>query len=74
MNIVGFFQPVSSCEKKVELKLIEKIVEFLNNHVHPHANMVPDEATQGSKTTKTSINQLLADVNNTVLNQNIRIN
>jgi hypothetical protein len=56
------------------VKLIEKIVEFLNNHVHPYANMVPDEATQGSKTTKTSINQLLADVNNTVLNQNIRIN
>jgi hypothetical protein len=56
------------------VKLIEKIFEFLNNHVHPHANMVPDEATQGSKTTKTSINQLLADVNNTVLNQNIRIN
>jgi hypothetical protein len=56
------------------IKLIEKIVEFLNNHVHPYANMVPDEATQGSKTTKTSINQLLADVNNTVLNQNIRIN
>jgi hypothetical protein len=56
------------------VKLIEKIVEFLNNHVHPHANMVPDEATQGSKTTKTSINQLLSDVNNTVLNQNIRIN
>jgi len=56
------------------IKLIEKIVEFLNNHVHPAANMVPDEATQGSKTTKTSINQLLADVNNTVLNQNIRIN
>jgi hypothetical protein len=54
--------------------LIEKIVDFLNNHVHPHANMVPDEATQGSKTTKTSINQLLANVNNTVLNQNIRIN
>ena len=56
------------------VKLIEKIVDFLNNHVHPHSNMVPDEATQGSKTTKTSINQLLADVNNTVLNQNIRIN
>jgi len=56
------------------IKLIEKIVDFLNNHVHPHANMVPDEATQGSKTTKTSINQLLSDVNNTVLNQNIRIN
>ena len=56
------------------IKLIEKIVDFLNNHVHPHSNMVADEATQGSKTTKTSINQLLADVNNTVLNQNIRIN
>jgi hypothetical protein len=56
------------------IKLIEKIVDFLNNHVHPHSNMVPDEATQGSKTTKTSINQLLSNVNNTVLNQNIRIN
>jgi hypothetical protein len=64
----------SSVRGEELVKLIEKIVEFLNNHVHPHANMVPDEATQGSKTTKTSINQLLADVNNTVLNQNIRIN
>lgn len=64
----------SSVRGEELIKLIEKIVEFLNNHVHPYANMVPDEATQGSKTTKTSINQLLADVNNTVLNQNIRIN
>jgi hypothetical protein len=64
----------SSVRGEELIKLIEKIVDFLNNHVHPHANMVPDEATQGSKTTKTSINQLLADVNNTVLNQNIRIN
>jgi hypothetical protein len=64
----------SSVRGEELVKLIEKIVEFLNNHVHPYANMVPDEATQGSKTTKTSINQLLADVNNTVLNQNIRIN
>lgn len=69
------FEKTYSTVRGEELvKLIEKIVEFLNNHVHPHANMVPDEATQGSKTTKTSINQLLADVNNTVLNQNIRIN
>jgi hypothetical protein len=64
----------SSVRGEEMVKLIEKIVDFLNNHVHPHSNMVPDEATQGSKTTKTSINQLLADVNNTVLNQNIRIN
>lgn len=69
------FEKTYSTVRGEELvKLIEKIVEFLNNHVHPAANMVPDEATQGSKTTKTSINQLLADVNNTVLNQNIRIN
>jgi hypothetical protein len=69
-----FDKTYSSVRGEELIKLIEKIVEFLNNHVHPHANMVPDEATQGSKTTKTSINQLLADVNNTVLNQNIRIN
>ena len=69
-----FEKTYSSVRGEELVKLIEKIVEFLNNHVHPHANMVPDEATQGSKTTKTSINQLLADVNNTVLNQNIRIN
>jgi hypothetical protein len=69
------FEKTYSTVRGEELvKVIEKIVDFLNNHVHPHANMVPDEATQGSKTTKTSINQLLADVNNTVLNQNIRIN
>jgi hypothetical protein len=69
-----FEKTYSSVRGEELVKLIEKIVEFLNNHVHPYANMVPDEATQGSKTTKTSINQLLADVNNTVLNQNIRIN
>ena len=69
-----FEKTYSSVRGEELVKLIEKIVEFLNNHVHPHANMVPDEATQGSKTTKTSINQLLADVNNTVLNQNIRLN
>ena len=69
-----FEKTYSSVRGEELIKLIEKIVDFLNNHVHPHANMVPDEATQGSKTTKTSINQLLADVNNTVLNQNIRIN
>ena len=69
-----FEKTYSSVRGEELVKLIEKIVDFLNNHVHPHANMVPDEATQGSKTTKTSINQLLADVNNTVLNQNIRIN
>lgn len=69
-----FEKTYSSVRGEELIKLIEKIVDFMNNHVHPHSNMVPDEATQGSKTTKTSINQLLADVNNTVLNQNIRIN
>lgn len=73
-NNTIFERTYSTVRGEELIKLIEKIVDFVNNHVHPHANMVPDEATQGSKTTKTSINQLLADVNNTVLNQNIRIN
>ena len=54
--------------------LIEKIVEFLNNHVHTAAGVAPDEKTLGSLTSKTAITQLLNNANNTVLNQNIRIN
>jgi hypothetical protein len=64
----------SSVRGEELIKLIEKIVEFLNNHVHPAAGMAPDEKTLGSKTSKTEITQLLNNANNTVLNQNIRIN
>ena len=64
----------SSVRGEELIKLIEKIVDFVNNHVHPASGHAPDEATQGSKTTKTSINQSLSNVNNTVLNQNIRLN
>jgi hypothetical protein len=64
----------SSVRGEELVKLLEKMADFLLSHVHPHANMVPDENTQGSKTSKTDITQSLADVNNTVLNQNIRLN
>ena len=69
-----FDKTYSSVRGEELIKLIEKIVDFVNNHVHPAAGHAPDEATQVSKTTKTSINQSLSNVNNTVLNQNIRLN
>ena len=43
--------------------LIEKIVEFLNNHVHTAAGVAPDEKTLGSLTSKTAITQLLNNAN-----------
>ena len=54
--------------------LLEKMADFLLNHVHAHSNKSPDENTQGSKTSKKDITESLANVNNTILNQNIRIN
>jgi hypothetical protein len=54
-------------------KFLNVIYKFLINHVHPHPGVYPDEqATDG--TTKTEITALFNSFDDTILNQNIRIN
>jgi hypothetical protein len=55
------------------MKLIQLIVDFLVSHVHPFPGMAPiPVATDG--TTTEQILQKLLDKDNSILNQNIRIN
>lgn len=56
------------------IKLIRKIFEYVKGHVHPigPAPAVPVSAGNGQTTIE--IDQLLADAENTILNQEIRIN
>ena len=67
-------QTCSSVRGEPLMVLINKMIDFLLNHVHPHANMVPDEKTQGSKTSKSEITELSNKANKNILNQNIRLN
>jgi len=55
------------------IDLISKIVEFLTNHVHPFPGIQPiQEPNNGVKVS--DITTLLNNAQNTILNQNIRIN
>ena len=55
------------------LELISKIVEFLTSHVHPFPGILPiQEPNNGVKVS--DITTLLNNAQNTILNQNIRIN
>jgi hypothetical protein len=56
------------------IELLRKIFAFVANHVHPCAGKEPDTTTLNVGITIDEINSLLADAENTVLNQNIRIN
>jgi hypothetical protein len=56
------------------IELLRKIFAFTANHVHPCAGKEPDTTTLNVGITVDEINSLLADAENTVLNQNIRIN
>jgi hypothetical protein len=56
------------------IELLRKIFAFVANHVHPCAGKEPDTTTLNVGITVDEINSLLADAENTVLNQNIRIN
>jgi len=56
------------------LELLSLIVDFLTDHIH-NPNESPDEGPYGSKQlTKQKLRDALSDAQNTVLNQNIRIN
>lgn len=58
----------------VLISLIRKIFEFVKGHVHPIATINPVPVATGNGQTTSEIDQLLADAENTILNQNIRIN
>jgi hypothetical protein len=56
------------------IELLRKIFAFVANHVHPCAGKEPDTMTLNVGITVNEIDALLSDAENTVLNQNIRIN
>ena len=56
------------------IRLIRKIFSFVTGHVHPTATMSPVPVAAGNGQTSTEIDTILADAENTILNQNIRIN
>jgi hypothetical protein len=56
------------------MKLLMKIFDFVTGHVHPIATMPPIPVSSGNGQTTAEILTILADAQNTILNQNIRIN
>jgi len=54
--------------------LLRKIVSYVTGHVHPISTIPPVPVAAGNGQTTTEIESLLADAENTILNQNIRIN
>lgn len=64
----------SSIRGEKMLELIRKIFSFVKGHVHAIATMPPIPITEGNGVSTAEIDQILADAENTILNQNIRIN
>jgi hypothetical protein len=54
--------------------VLRKIFEFVKGHVHPIATVAPIPVSSGNGQTTLEIDQLLANAENTILNQQIRIN
>jgi len=54
--------------------LLNKIFSFVTGHVHPISTMPPVPVAAGNGQTSAEILAILADANNTILNQQIRIN
>ena len=56
------------------MKLLRKMFSFVTGHVHPIATMPPVPIASGNGQTSSEIQQLLANAENSILNNNIRIN
>jgi hypothetical protein len=54
--------------------LLRKIFSYVKGHVHQIATKPPVPVAAGNGQTTTEIDQILADAENSILNQNIRIN
>lgn len=71
-GIHGKTYPMVRGDKLMEL--LAKIVNFLGNHVHPIAIIKPCSVANGNESSIDEINALLANAQNTILNENIRLN
>jgi hypothetical protein len=58
----------------VLISLLRKIVSYVEGHVHAISTVPPIPVAAGNGQTTTEIDQILADAENSILNQNIRIN
>jgi hypothetical protein len=56
------------------IELLRKIVDFMGGHVHAISTIPPVPIAAGSGQSIIEINTLLADAENTILNENIRLN
>lgn len=56
------------------MTVLRKIMLYVKGHVHPVATMPPVPVAAGNLQSTSEIDQILADAENTILNQNIRIN
>lgn len=56
------------------MTLLRKIMLYVKGHVHPVSTMPPVPVAAGNLQSTSEIDQILADAENTILNQNIRIN
>ena len=56
------------------MTLLRKMFSYVTGHVHPVATVPPVPVASGNGQTTAEINQILSNVENTILNQNIRIN
>ena len=54
--------------------LLRKMMAFITGHVHPTATIPPVPVAAGNGQTSTEIEVILANAENDILNQNIRIN
>ncbi len=71
-SILNKTYPVVRGDKLIEL--LRKIVSYVTGHVHPISTIPPVPIAAGNGQTTAEIQTLLADAENTILNQNIRIN
>ena len=56
------------------IELLRKIVDFMGGHVHAISTIPPIPIASGSGQSLVEINSLLAEAENTILNENIRLN
>lgn len=56
------------------MELLSKIFDFITGHVHPIATLPPVPISAGNGQTTEEIYSILANAQNSILNQNIRIN
>jgi hypothetical protein len=56
------------------IEILRRIVSYIRGHYHPKAHMPPRPTSDGEQQNIIVIDSLLAQAENTILNQNIRIN